>query len=238
MAFNQYEQRDVNLKINKGLSILLKAIFPIIFNVMFFVIGGASHPGSVWISYIFIHIAYLALLITQILIRKGKSAAVFGFSLYSISYIYFFTVLITGVIFIIASPENYKAAFLVQFCITGGYLFCLISNMMANEYTADSEEKRQYEIDYVKNAATAMASILSGVSDQETKKRVEKVYDAINSSPVKSHPNVSFLESQILVSISDLKNSIGETENRTAQNKADSLLMMVNERNRQLRLVN
>jgi hypothetical protein len=204
---------------------------------MFFVLGGTAHPGSVWISYLFIHLAYFATLATPFLIREGKSAAVFGFSLYSISYAYFFIELITGVIFILASPASYKAAFLVQLCIAGGYAVCFISNMMANEYTAEAEEKREYEIKYVKNATAEMASLLGGISDRETKKKVEKVYDAINSSPVKSHPNVSSLESQILVAISGLRNSIGTTENDAVQNQANALLTMVNERNRQLKLI-
>ena len=114
----------------------------------------------------------------------------------------------------------------------------MISNMIANEHTAEAEEKRQFEIDYVKNATAEMASLLSRISDRETKKKVEKVYDAINSSPVKSHPNVSSLESQILVAITELRNSISETENKTVQNQADALLTIVNERNRQLKLCN
>lgn len=191
---------------------------------------------SVWISYGFIHFAYCMLLMTPFLVSKGKSAAVFGFSLYSISSTYFFVELITGVIFILVSPESYKAALLVQLCIAGIFAICLISNMIANEHTAEAEEKRQFEIDYVKNATAEMASLLSGIGDWETKKKVEKAYDAINSSPVKSHPNVSSLESQILIAITELRNSSGETENKAVQNQADALLTMVNERNRQLKL--
>jgi hypothetical protein len=217
---------------------MMNLIFLIIFNAMFFILGGTDHPMSVWISYGFVHFAYFMLLATPYLVRTGKSAAVFGFSLYAISTTYFFIELIAGIIFILVSPESYKAAFLVQFFISGGYAVCFISNMMANEYTAEAEEKRQYEITYVKNATAEMASLLSGISDRETKKKVEKVYDAINASPVKSHPNVSSLESQILVAITELRNSIGETKSKTVQNQADALLTMVNERNRQLKLVN
>lgn len=219
------------------LSVMMNLIFLIIFNAMFFILGGTDHPMSVWISYGFVHFAYFMLLTTPYLVRTGKSAAVFGFSLYSISTTYFFIELIAGVIFILVSPESYKAAFLVQLCISGVYAICFISNMMANEYTTEAEEKRQYEIKYVKNATAEMTSLLSGISDRETKKKVEKVYDAINSSPVKSHPNVSSLESQILVAIKELRNSIGETENIAVKNHADALLTMVNERNRQLKLV-
>lgn len=225
------------MKKTNTLWVMIDLIFLIIFNAMFFILGGTDRTTSVWISYGFVHFAYCMLLVTPFLVRKGKSAAVFGFSLYSISSTYFFVELIIGVIFILVSPESYKAALLVQLCIWGIYAVLLISNMIANEHTAEAEEKRQFEIDYIKNATAEMASLLSGITDRETKKRVEKVYDAINASAVKSHPKVLSLESQILVAITELRNSISETENKAVQNQADALLTMVNERNRQLKLV-
>lgn len=225
------------MKKTNTLWMILDLIFFIIFNAMFFILGGTNRTKSVWISYGFVHFAYCMLLVTPFLVRKGKSAAVFGFSLYSISSTYFFVELTTGVIFILVSPESYNAALLLQLCIAGIYAVLLISNMIANERTAGAEEKRQFEIDYVKNATAEMASLLSGISDRETMRKVEKVYDTINSSPVKSHSNVSSLESQILVAITELKKSISDTENKAVQNQADALLSMVNERNRQLKLV-
>jgi len=58
--------------------IILDLIFLAIFNAMFFILGGREHNVSVWLSYAFIHFAYLMLILTPILIRKGKSAVVFG----------------------------------------------------------------------------------------------------------------------------------------------------------------
>lgn len=218
--------------------ILLNAIFPVIFNAMFFTLGGTDHPASVWISYGFVHFAYVTTLATPYLIREGKSAAVFGFSLLSVSYTYFFLEIITGVIFILAAPAGYKAAFLTQLCIAAIWAIGFLSNMQANEHTAEAEEKRQPQIEYVKNATAEMAAMLDSVSDRETKKKIEKVYDAINSSPVRSHANVASLESRIIIAISDLRAGMNTAERSAVQNQADALLTMVNERNRQLRLVN
>lgn len=94
-------------------------------------------PASVWISYGFIHFAYIMLLITPKLIRKSSSSAVFGFSLYSISSTYFLVAFIVGVIFIFVRPESYKGSLVVQVIIAGIYAVMLISHMIANEHTAD-----------------------------------------------------------------------------------------------------
>ena len=212
-------------------------LFLSIFNTIFFTCGGINRTVSVWISYGFIHYAYLMLLANSFLIKGGKSAAVFGFSLYSISSVYFIVGLITGVIFILVSPTDYKAAMLVQLFIAGLYTVMLISNIIANEHTAEAEEKRQYQIDYVKNAKAEMSSILNAIKDSDVKKKPQKVYDAINASPVKSYPSLSSLETQILIAITIMKKTISDNNKEEIILQSETLLTMVNERNRQLRLL-
>jgi hypothetical protein len=220
------------------LQILLNLIFLVIFNAVFFVAGGTEHMYSVWISYGFIHFAYLMLLLTPILIRKGKSSSVFGFSVYSISSFYFLFELITGVVFILISPDSYKTAMLVQLCIAGLYGVILISHLIANEHTADKEENRHYQIAYVKDASVKVKAILESIKDKEIKKKIERVYDAIYSSPVKSNTNLTNIENSILQSINDLEDTIS-TENKEQIIKlSESLLEKINERNRQLKTHN
>lgn len=225
------------MKKTHTLWVMMDLVFLIVFNVMFFIIGGTDHKVSVWISYGSIHFAYFILLVTPLLVCKGQSKAVFGFSLYSLSYAYFFTELITGMIFIFVSPESYIAALLVQLCIAGVYAVLMMSNMIANERTAEAEEKRQYEIDYVKKAAAELASIMSGISDGDTRREIEKVHDAISTSPVKSHPSVLSLETQLLAGIAILRSVIRANKRESIIAQSDTLLTMINERNRQLKFV-
>ena len=209
------------------LLIIINSIFLIIFNAFFFVLGGLVHNTSVWVSYIFIHFAYIMLLITPKLIREGKSSAVFGFSIYYISSMYFLVEFVTGLVFIILAPEKPSASILVQLSIAGVYGILLISHLIANEHTADEQEKRQIHIDYVKNASLKIKALLDKIQDKEIKKKIEKVYDAIYSSPVKSHPGLEKIENEILVSIEELEDAIqlGDKENIIAS--ADSLLASV-----------
>ena len=216
--------------------IILDLIFLIIFNTVFFVLGGFEHPASVWISYGFIHFAYLMLLITPKLIRPGKSAAIFGFSLYVISSVYFLTELIVGTVFILTALEDYKALLLIQLIITALYGVFLISNLIANEYTAETSEKRQSQVEYVKIASAKLKCLVERVGDKEAKKKVEKVYDAIYSSPVKSYPNLAQIEIHILQSINELENVISTGDNAIIISLAVSLLESINERNIRLKM--
>ena len=171
--------------------IILILVFLIVFNVVFFITDTTKSNVSVWISYGIIHFAYFMLLITPKLIRKGKSSAVFGFSLFSISATYFLAVLISGITFILIYPDKYNIALLIQLCITGLYAIILISYMIANEHTADAEENRQYQISYIKDASTRLKSLLERIIDKETKRKVEQVFDAVYSSPVRTHPDLA-----------------------------------------------
>ena len=214
---------------------ILDLIFLVIFNALFFVLGGTIHNASVWISYVFIHFAYCMLLLTPKIIRAGKSSAVFGFSLYSISAVYFLIEFITGIIFILVSPESTSAALLVQLCIAGLYGILLVSHLLANEYTAEAEEKRQPPIAYVKDASRKLKGLLESISDKETKRKVEQVYDALYSSPVKSHPNVTQIENLILQSVNDLEYEVTTGNKDGIMSVANSLLVSINERNDLLR---
>jgi len=218
--------------------IILDLIFLIIFNAIFFIAGGVEHLTSVWISYGFIHFAYLMLVLTPFLIRKSISSVIFGYSLYSISAAYFLIQFITGIVFIFVAPESNTAAILVPLCIAGLYGIILVSNMIANEHTANSMEARQNQIAFVKDASAKLKMLLDAVNDKEAKKQVERVYDAVYSSPVKSHHNLMEIESRILHSLNALQIEITVGKKENIITLATSLLNEVNERNARLKTLN
>jgi len=217
---------------------ILNSIFLIVFNLLFFVLGGFGQPASAWISYAFIHFAYFMLLLTPRLIRAGKREAVFGFSLYLISATYFLLELFIGSIFILVAPEDFKIAFALQLCLAGLFGIMLVLHMIANEWTADAEEKRQPQIAYIKNASLTVKSLLDRVNDKEAKKKVERVYDALSTSPVKSHPDISSLEERIQSSIHALEDAVFSENKGNILVVASSLEAAINERNSKLKTYN
>lgn len=218
--------------------VILDLIFLVIFNVVFFVISGTEHPASVWISYGFIHLAYIMLLITPKLIRKSSSSSVFGFSLYSISSTYFLVEFIIGVIFIFAKPESYKVSLVVQIITFGIYVAMLISHMIANEYTADNIERHELELQYVKNCSAQLKGIMNQVEDKNIKKKVEKAYDTLHSSPVRSNNTARDYELTVMDLIEVLEQNIERNDLIAASTTLDKILKNADERNRRVRLGN
>lgn len=298
-------------KIN-GLMLILKLIFPVFFNLIFFIAFGFRHNSIIWISYAFTHFAYFMLMLTPLMVTKSKNSVLFGFSVYGISFTYFILQLIIGIGFIAVTfasirmelhidglrnqvesvkeqgddiiqsiydvdlpfsaflaaykdPINkvynltfnkvtqvsnvtvvnpfapfakFSVAFIIQMILAVLYGFVLIPNIIANEHTAKAGEKRQIEIDYIKNASLKLRMLLSNISDKEAAKKVEKVYDAISSSPVKSHPSIAQIEEQIFLSVNALETAIVTNNKDGIISLADSLLIAVNERNMRLRTLN
>ena len=226
------------MKKSNALQIIMNIIFLVVFNAVFFIAGGTDHKVSVWVSYGFIHFAYLILLLSPFFISNGESKALFGFSIYSISMFYFLLELITGVVFIFISLDSYKTSLLIQLCIAGLYGIVLISNMKANEKTADAEERHQYQISYIKDASAKLKIILESLNDKNIKKRIEQVYDILSSSPVKSHPDLIQIENRIIQLINDLDAETSTGDTAKIIEMTNALMNAVNERKILLRTLN
>lgn len=218
--------------------IILSLIFLVVFNTIFFVIGGTSHPASVWVSYGFIHFAYLMIILTPLLIRESSSSSVFGFSLYSISSVYFLIEFIVGLIFILVKNESYKFALIFQIIIAGIYIVLLFSNLIANEHTADNIVQHEEEVAYIKNAASRLKLLIGKAEDQKTNKELEKIYDLLHSSPSKSSIEVRSLESEIMDNIFKLENEVYSNNTDKVMTLIKTIESLVETRNRKVKLSN
>lgn len=218
--------------------LLLDLVFLVIFNVVFFVLGGTEHPASVWISYGFIHFSYIMLMITPKLIRKSSSSAVFGFSLYSISSAYFLIAFIVGVIFVFVRSESYKVSLVSQVIIAGLYLIMLISHMIANEHTADSIERHEMELQYVKESSAKIKGIMGSVEDRKLKKQIEKAYDLIHGSQTKSNNAARDYELTVMDLLEVLEQNIKRNDLVAASTTLDKIIKNAEERNRRVHLGN
>lgn len=218
--------------------VILDLIFLAVFNTVFFVVGGSEHTTSVWLSYGFIHFSYIMVIITPLLIRKSSSADVFGFSLYSISSTYFVVEFVIGLIFIFINSESYKSALTVQIIIAGIYGILLISHLIANETTADSIERHEYEVAYIKNAASKVKSYIGKSNNRRVKREIEKLYDLLHSSPTRSNATVRSLEIEITNKISVLEDFVLSNQQEHIIAMCGEITMLIEERNRKLRMYN
>lgn len=216
--------------------ILLKLVFPVIFNIVFFLVAGTEHPASVWIAYGFIHFAYLMVLFVPSLAGKSCNAATFGFSLYSVSTIYFLTEFVVGLIFIFIGSDSYKPSLIVQVIVAGAYVALLSANLIANEHTADSITRHNTEVAYIKDTASRIKLLIGRSSDKKANKELEKTYDLLHSSPTRSSNTVKVLEAEIKNKVTELEKAVAGDEIASIITITNEIIMVTEERNRRLML--
>lgn len=220
------------------LSILLDLVFLVVFNLVFFLIGGTSHVASVWIAYGFIHFAYLMVVATPLLVPKSSSAAILGLSIYSISTAYFFAEFVLGVVFILVGSESYKASLIVQVIVAAVYAVALLVNLIANEQTAANVAAHESEVAYIKNTAAELEALVGRASDRKANKEIEKAYDIVHASPTKSCAAVKEIEALLYSSVSELRNAVKNDEPAEITEVARRIVELTEERNRKLKLHN
>lgn len=217
---------------------LLDSVFLIVFNIYFFVLKGTEHQLSVWISYGFIHAAYLILLLTPYFVRQGSSAADYGRPLFVITYLHFYLSYLLGVIVFFVNPESHVISLLAHITITAVFSIALLSNLIANEHTAEAVEKREVELVYVKESASYLKSILNRITDKSLYRKVEMIYDLIHGSPIKSSNSVRQYEQEVTKQIQKLDIAVSQADNESIISISDNILKLAEERNRILRLRN
>jgi hypothetical protein len=239
---------------------LLNSLFLVVFNFLFFrYVNIANAGGAVWVSYGFIHFAYALLLLTPYLVREGKADYIYRRPLYGIPATYFIFQVILGLGLIlnvhvrevIAArlsenveslsfamgfiPTSTSFAVVSQVILAGIFVALLLINLLANEHTAERVAVREEELKYVKISSSQVKGILQQITDKQVAKKVEKLYDVIHASPVKSCQSVRPLEEEIINDINHLDDAASQNDLQQVEQLATKLTRLAQERNRKLR---
>lgn len=216
--------------------ILLDLVFLIIFNTIFFLLGGVHNKSSVWVAYGFIHFSYIMLLFTPSLCKRRTEQIEMRLSVDSVSLLYFWVTFVIGVVFIIVKPDTVKICVVANVVITGVYAIVLLTSLLANEYTADNLDIHDEELDYIKRGSTELRALIDLVNDKKTAKQMEFLYDLIYSSPVKSHPSVKAYERNVLALIEQLRIDIANGDDTNIHSIMDKIKENAELRNRKLQV--
>jgi hypothetical protein len=127
---------------------------------------------------------------------------------------------------------------MAELIITGIYIFILVANLIANDATADSIERHEYELKYVKESSSKLKNITLKISDNALRKQAENVFDLIHSSQSKSHQSVRNLELEVIELIETLDFNISSNRMDTASDTINRIAKVGEERNLQLRTLN
>ena len=184
--------------------VLVGLIFLIAFNVLFFLLGGTERTTTEWISYGFIHFAYLCILLTPLFCKNKKGRTVLNASLYLRALVYFAIELIAGITFIAVNQESIVWPSIVQGVFTAGFLIMQLLSVTANEVTDESLERQGKEKLYIQDLAFNLREAMQGVQNAEAKKKLCDVYEVLNSASTGSCPEAEDIELQLAANVNAL----------------------------------
>ena len=216
-----------------GLKLGLGLVFLAVFNAVFFIAGGTDHPKSVWLAYAFIHIAYLLLVATSFLVKENSQKVVMGMPLYTVSTIYFALSFVINLIFVFAKPETLTACLIINIILTGFYVASMLTLVMANDATQAAVDRREKELMYVNEASGRLKAMQESAGDEALARKIERVYDLVRNSQVKSSQGVHNQERNVLRMLDELEYLV-ESKDPAAEETLREVEKAARERNRML----
>lgn len=187
-------------------------VFLVVFNALFFLLCGTDNNISVWISYGFIHVAYLTILFIPIIGSKGQDNFYLNATLYNQAISYFLVELIVGIACIIWAPDNILWPLLIQSILWFVFAIIMIGNGWANEVTTQSLEKRSQEITPFRNMTSELKMVSLMIKDPQVRKEVMEVYDALYYSGSRQTAKIIELDANISGLIDGLKIRVRQGE--------------------------
>ena len=130
---------------------------------------------------------------------------------------------------LLGTPISTGAAWIVNVILAGAAAVYLIVNTLANEDTAEKQERHEQELVYVKTATPRLKALVDSASDKKVEAELEKLYYTINSSPLRSNEAAKNLERQILAMLNDLEEAADKEDTLRI---CDEMVKLANRRNR------
>ena len=106
--------------------------------------------------------------------------------------------------------------------------------MISNEHIADNMEKQEKDLQYIKKMSARLKPLITEAHDSEVSRRIERLYDTVMASPVKSNENAQVVEAQLIGMLAELEDSVNEGKAMDQTRIIDEMQKLVNRRNSML----
>lgn len=201
------------MKINKKYIAIAALIF-IVYNFLFFFIGGVSdHSITYWASYLFeiVSLISVVILLCQVQRKKASAMKIFflGFPIAYWSCIYTVLQLCVSITFMIVD-DYLKAAILLQLILMITYAVIVLLCMRTKEMIEEIQESRSVNTQNMKKMASELKVLYESIQNAGLKSSVFKLYEEFRFSDTVSSPATFDIEEELNQKIDMLKNICNE----------------------------
>ena len=217
------------------ISFFIKLILLAVFNVSFFTITKAECTFSMWISYGFIHFAFLMFFLSPLFTRKSRNSRHVAIeSIALVTAIYFVATLLVGLFFLL-NPLLVLFQYSVEAFITGIYLIILLITIVVNNRIADNDNTADTEKQLLNNIYVKAEFLKTKSGDAHVITELNALQEDSRYSPTKSSPAVKEYEEQILSNLDEITRDIEKEEPEGMLSKIKNCRDLLKQRNLMLK---
>ena len=221
------------------IKIVIGLIFLIVFNVLFFLLGGTERSDTEWVCYGFIHAAYLCLLVTPLFCNAGKGETILSASLYLRALFYFFTELVIGLGFIwynAYNPISIVWPVIIQGILLAVFLILQLMSVLVNDATKASLSKQRQERVYIRSLAENLKEAMRQVNDSTLRKQIANCYESLNSSSLESFPETIDAELELENAVNTLCSYVEQGDMSQLGSQIQKVQVAMKHRNQAIRM--
>ncbi|WP_027438488.1 hypothetical protein [Lachnospira multipara] len=220
---------------NNKRMILITAILFVTYNVVVFVIPSALSI-SFWVAYAFSVVSFgLLFFLWMDFFKKGRKiiSKFYRIPILYVSCCYAFIQIVVSIVFKFMKGAPTWTAILTCAILLAATLIGLISIDGATEYVETLDSKIKPKVNYIKTLQVESELLLSSLKDENAKRAVGTLIEKIKYSDPMSDSSLSNLEERIKDGVESLK----ATEEKDIENNIDSILLLIEERNKKCKLL-
>ena len=217
------------------LKVTIALVFLVLFNALFFLLGGTEQSSVNWVCYGFIHAAYICLMATPLLCSSGKGLTVLSATLYLRGLFYFFTELVIGVVCIVIAPQSMMWPLVIQSLLLAVFVMLQLMSVLANDATRASIQKQRTESLFIRTLAEQVRLRMREMDDMDMRKEVERCYEALSNCPIESFPEAQEAELSLRNAVEILCSAIEDDGKEQIKKKAKRVMNLIQDRNAVIR---
>lgn len=223
----------------KGYSVVLATlgILLAVYNVIVFVLP-IPRTAAFWVAYLFTTLAILLQIgISYIAFKNDNQlkSIFLGLPTANVGGIYLFLQLVWGAIVMVLPVITPAIAVVVSVVLLGWCLTSVIMTAVSRDVIASVDEKVKEKTSFIKSNQIAVELLIGKAEDDDLKKKLTGLRDAIRYSDPMSDASVARLEAEIEVRINDLKEAVGEKNPEKTTQLVAKLQDLITERNQMVK---
>lgn len=210
-------------------------LIAVIFNLIFFIVGGTKHNSAEWMAYVWTYVAIIVSFSAPLLCIKYKRTPENLVTIYLFAWLYSIGITVFNALIMLFNIKSIKIVILINGVVFLVYLILLIFNMRVNYDIEKNDETIDSERQFVHGISNKIRMCMQNVDDVNTQKSLEKAYDAVRTSPLYTNSQVMNYEIEVVRLAGELEMATDNKDYELAKEIAGKIVTNTNKRNALLR---